>query len=98
MGDHFPLDKARRIRDARALALEKLGEGRVKPADLLRRPPGVLKGAAIWDTLLAFPGIGEVSARDCLEKAHVWPLATIAELSPRQINRIIEYLPERTNK
>ena len=84
---------ARRRRSQRAAALATLAESRGSLAEAVREPPSALKRAPLWVVLLAWPGMGPAKARRACERAQVWPLTPLGELTARELERLDEVLP-----
>lgn len=96
MPDKFPIDEARAAKEARALALADLEEGRIKAAEVLREPPVALKKTDIWAILLACRGLGREGARRVCVDANVWPHTHLGDLTKRERADLIRVLPQRT--
>lgn len=86
---------ARRRRAERAAALRKLELGRVSITDVLRSPPDALLTCPLWTVLLRCPQLGEAGARSMCERAQVWPLSCMHELTRWQRYVLIQLLPAR---
>lgn len=91
----FPIDKARKIRAARASTLENLENGSLDLVETLRSPPRVLRNATLYDILVAAKTLGPTGAKTTLEGAGLWPLLSLGEVSSTARERIIENLPPR---
>lgn len=91
----FPIDRAREIRRAKAIALEQLESGSLDLVVALRKSPRALRGTAIYDILVATQGLGPIGAKITLEGAALWPMLCLGEITPAQRDRIIENLPPR---
>jgi hypothetical protein len=90
------IEHARRKRARRASALAILRTGSISVSDALRRRPSVLLNIPIHVLLCAVPGIGPETCKKVLQRANIWPLHTLRQLSPTEIELIIEHLPKWT--
>ena len=87
------VDKARKGRAKRGTALAALAQGRYPLRDAVRDPPKTLVTCPLYRVLQAAPGMGPQKVRDTCERANVWPLLQLGELSPHQRQSVIDNLP-----
>jgi predicted flap endonuclease-1-like 5' DNA nuclease len=80
------------VRTQRAQLKADLKRGEVSIAALIAEPPQYLASARVADLLRALRGYGPVKADRLLERCRVSPKKTIAGLSPRQREALIEAL------
>lgn len=89
------LARANEIRLARAKAKRLLRLGAVDPVELLRDPPVYLATMKVEDFLRALPKIGRIKARQMLFSLRISLSKTIAGMSDRQRDELIERLAGR---
>ena len=86
------LDHANQVRTARRLLKEQLRRKQVSLATLVADCPELLKTAKVGDLPQAVPGYGPVKAGKILTSCHVSSAKTMAGLTPRQRQNLIEAL------
>ena len=86
------LAQANRVRTKRAALKADLKAGRCSLAALLAEPPEYLASAKVVELLVAVPGYGPAKAARLLERRRVNPKKTVAGLSERQRDELIEAL------
>lgn len=95
MAEKFDIKEARRARDARNHELDRLEEGGLKLVEALREPPEALKKTDLVIVLLACHGLGREGVRTVCERANVWPLTHLGDLTKRERADVIRELPNR---
>ena len=86
------LERANRIRTARAQLKRDLKAGKVSIHKLLLEPPEYLETAKVFDMLLAVPKYGRVKANKVLVQCRISPSKTIGGLSERQRAELVGML------
>ena len=86
------LERANRIRTARAQLKRDLKAGKVSIHKLLLEPPEYLETAKVFDMLLAVPKYGRVKANKVLVQCRISPSKTIGGLSERQRTELVSLL------
>ena len=86
------LERANRIRTARAQLKRDLKAGKVSIHQLLLDPPSYLETAKVFDMLLAVPKYGRVKANKVLVQCRISPSKTIGGLSERQRTELVSML------
>jgi len=86
------LERANRIRTARAQLKRDLKAGKVSIHKLLLQPPAYLETAKVFDMLLAVPKYGRVKANKVLVQCRISPSKTIGGLSERQRTELVSML------
>jgi hypothetical protein len=86
------LERANRIRTARAQLKRDLKAGKVSIHQLLLQPPAYLETAKVFDMLLAVPKYGRVKANKVLVQCRISPSKTIGGLSERQRTELVSML------
>ena len=86
------LERANKIRTARAQLKRDLKGGKVSIQQLLLKPPSYLETAKVFDMLLAVPKYGRVKANKVLVQCRISPSKTIGGLSERQRNELVGLL------
>jgi hypothetical protein len=86
------LERANRIRTARAQLKRDLKAGKVSIHQLLLKPPAYLETAKVFDMLLAVPKYGRVKANKVLVQCRISPSKTIGGLSERQRTELVSML------
>jgi hypothetical protein len=85
---------ANRIRTQRAQFKAHLRQGRASIAVVLADPPAYLATARIAKLLVALPGYGPKKAERLLASCQVSPRKTVAGLSERQRDALLEALAQ----
>lgn len=83
------LRRANDIRVKRAKLKRDLKAGRVRVQDILREPPDYVGTAKVLDMLMAVPKFGRVKAARFLNQCRISPSKTIAGLSERQRQELV---------
>jgi hypothetical protein len=86
------LERANKIRTARAQLKRDLKAGKVSIQQLLLQPPAYLETAKVFDMLLAVPKYGRVKANKVLVQCRISPSKTIGGLSERQRTELVSML------
>jgi hypothetical protein len=86
------LERANKIRTARAQLKRDLKAGKVSIHKLLLEPPAYLETAKVFDMLLAVPKYGRVKANKVLVQCRISPSKTIGGLSERQRTELVSML------
>jgi len=86
------LERANKIRTARAQLKRDLKAGKVSIHKLLLDPPSYLETAKVFDMLLAVPKYGHVKANKVLVQCRISPSKTIGGLSARQRTELVSML------
>jgi hypothetical protein len=86
------LERANKIRTARAQLKRDLKAGKVSIHQLLLQPPAYLETAKVFDMLLAVPKYGRVKANKVLVQCRISPSKTIGGLSERQRTELVSLL------
>jgi hypothetical protein len=86
------LERANKIRTARAQLKRDLKAGKVSIHKLLMEPPAYLETAKVFDMLLAVPKYGRVKANKVLVQCRISPSKTIGGLSERQRTELVSML------
>jgi hypothetical protein len=86
------LEKANRVRFARAAAKRDLKEGRISIYDLLMDPPPELRGAKVEEMLLAMRGVGKVKVNRIFRESGISRSKTLVGLTYGQRDRLIKVL------
>ncbi len=86
------LERANKIRTARAQLKRDLKAGKVSIHKLLLDPPSYLETAKVFDMLLAVPKYGRVKANKVLVQCRISPSKTIGGLSERQRTELVSML------
>lgn len=86
------LERARSRKTARAFALATVHESYDTLAAAVRGATGELRRCPLWLVLLAWPGMGPRRARRVCERADVWPLTPLDELTSRELERLEDEL------
>jgi hypothetical protein len=86
------LRQANEVRIARAALKKELAAGKVRLEAVLARPPGCAGRAKVYELLLAIPKIGPWRASRLLSQCQIAPGKTVAGLSERQRNELIDAL------
>jgi hypothetical protein len=86
------LERANKIRTARAKLKRDLKAGKVSIHQLLLKPPSYLETAKVFDMLLAVPKYGRVKANKVLVQCRISPSKTIGGLSERQRTELVSML------
>jgi len=86
------LERANKIRTARAQLKRDLKGGKVSIQQLLLKPPSYLETAKVFDMLLAVPKYGRVKANKVLVQCRISPSKTIGGLSERQRTELVSML------
>ena len=86
------LAKANEVRFARAQLKRGLAANRVELASVLLTPPACAQTATLSELLLALPGIGPVRVRRMLTRCKIPETRTLARLSNRQRNELLQLL------
>ena len=86
------LERANKIRTARAQLKRDLKAGKVSIQKLLLEPPAYLETAKVFDMLLAVPKYGRVKANKVLVQCRISPSKTIGGLSERQRTELVSLL------
>lgn len=89
------IEIARKRKRKRAVALAAVATGRLPLRDALRDGHRGLGTCPVWRLLLTAPGLGSTGVRNTLERAKVWPLLTLDELTELQRQAILDELPRR---
>jgi hypothetical protein len=84
------LRRANHIRVRRAQLKRDLKEGKVRVEDILSEPPEFVGTAKVFDLLLAVPRFGRVKATRFLNQCRVSQSKTVAGLSERQRQELVE--------
>lgn len=84
------LERANRVRSARAALKRDLKAGRVALEQLLEDPPDWLLTARIGELLLAVPKLGSVKVRRRLALCAIAPSRTLGGLTVRQRRELLE--------
>ena len=86
------LERANRIRTARAQLKRDLKAGRHSIHSLLLQPPDYVETAKVVDMLLAVPKYGRVKVDKILRQCKISPSKTVGGLSERQRNELVGLL------
>jgi hypothetical protein len=86
------LEKANRVRFARAAAKRDLKSGELDIYDLLMDPPQELKGAKVEEMLLAMRGMGRVKVNRIFKESGISRSKTLVGLTYGQRDRLIKVL------
>ena len=86
------LERANKIRSARAQLKRDLKAGKVKIETLLLDPPDYVMSAKAFDMILAVPKYGRVKANKILNVCRISPSKTIGGLSERQRAELVHML------
>ena len=86
------LERANKIRTARAQLKRDLKAGKVSIHQLLLKPPSYLETAKVFDMLLAVPKYGRVKVDKILRTCKISPSKTVGGLSERQRNELVSML------
>jgi hypothetical protein len=86
------LNRANRIRTARAQLKRDLKANRTSIHDLLLEPPEYVETAKVFDMLLAVPKYGRVKVNKVLQQCRISPSKTIGGLSQRQRAELVSML------
>ena len=86
------LERANKIRTARAQLKRDLKAGKVSIHKLLLDPPSYLETAKVFDMLLAVPKYGRVKVNKVLVQCRISPSKTIGGLSQRQRTELVSML------
>ena len=86
---------ARKWKRKRAAALMAVAAGTLPVREVLTDGHRSLGTCPVWRLLLSAPTMGTATVRKTLERAQVWPLLTLDELSQDQCQRILDELPRR---
>jgi hypothetical protein len=86
------LERANKIRTARAQLKRDLKAGKTSIHQLLLKPPSYLETAKVFDMLLAVPKYGRVKANKVLTQCRISPSKTIGGLSERQRTELVSML------
>ena len=86
------LRQANQVRGLRAKLKRDLRAGKVRLEQILATDADYLASAEVFDLLVAVPKIGPVKAAHLLTIARISPSKTVAALSKRQRDRLIELL------
>jgi hypothetical protein len=84
------LQRANDIRVKRAQLKRDLKAGRVQVEDILADPPEYVSTAKVFDMLLAVPKFGRVKAGRFLNQCRISQSKTVAGLSERQRQELVE--------
>lgn len=96
-----PIEKARKVREQRAVWLKALDDRTIYFDDLFRdfgHLPYCLRGCTINRLLLAVRTMGEVKVRQVLKDADVDHDRKVGTLTKEERRRIIEQLPDSARK
>lgn len=85
--------RARKVRKERAAALERLRQG-ASVRRVFERVTDNYSGIPVHVILSACPGVGPKTVRDVLQRARVWPLCTLSELTREERFTVVEVLPD----
>lgn len=91
-------NKARRVRSQIARTFAALENGRIGVRNVLEDPPACLGRIRIYDVLRRFPHLDRDGANHVCQKAKVWPLVTMDNLTEAERKRILIALPPRVKK
>ena len=83
---------ANQVRSARGRLKEQLKRKEVSLASLVADCPSYLATAKVNDLLQALPGYGPLRAGTLLESCRISPMKTVAGLTPRQRQALVEAL------
>jgi hypothetical protein len=83
------LEKANRIRSARAVLKVQLKKGEVSPDELLEDLPVCAESMKVMDFLTTLPKIGRVKASMRLHQAGISPSRTLSGLTMRQRRHLL---------
>jgi hypothetical protein len=89
------LRDARRRRSQIASVFDRLKNRQLTVEQMLRKPPRCLGKVRIHVLLSHTPYMGDVRVKKCLERADIWPLERIGNLTPEQREEIINCLPPK---
>ena len=84
------LRRANDIRVKRAQLKKDLKTGRVQVEEILNDPPDYVGTAKVFDMLMAVPKFGRVKAARFLNQCRISPSKTIAGLSERQRQELVD--------
>lgn len=84
------LRRANDIRVKRAQLKKDLKTGRVQVEEILSDPPDYVGTAKVFDMLMAVPKFGRVKAARFLNQCRISPSKTIAGLSERQRQELVD--------
>lgn len=86
------LRRANEIRVKRAQLKKDLKSGAVQVVDILRDPPDYVGSAKVFDMLMAVPKFGRVKAARFLNQCRISQSKTVAGLSDRQREELVNLL------
>jgi S13-like H2TH domain len=86
------LGLANQIRSGRASLKRQLANGTTEAASVIADPPACAKTAKVYDLLLALPKVGPAKATRWLSHCRIAPSKTVAGLTERQRQELIELL------
>lgn len=89
------LAKARRTRSRIAQQFAALENGQTNAVGVIRTPPPCLGRIRIYDVLRRLPKLDRDGAENVLQRAKVWPLTTMDNLTKEEKARILLALPPR---
>jgi hypothetical protein len=92
------LNKANKVRIARARLKRQLRDGDACIEQILAAPPACVSTATVLELLLAVPRIGPTRAGRLLTSARVSEAKRIGALSERQQAQLIDLLRERAER
>lgn len=89
------LARARKVRRQAAAHLAALEAGESSVREILVKMPPPMKPVTLWTLLKRTPTLGEVRAKKVCEKAQVWPMVRLGNMSPEARTAVLNHLPER---
>lgn len=89
------VEHARRKRRKKYVALRAVAEGRLAVRDAVWDGHSALGTCPVHRVLEAAPGLGPEGVRKILERANVWPLLPLGELTELHRQAILDQLPGR---
>ena len=98
MDELTPIEHARAARARKAECLRSLASGARRLPDTLRSPPQPLLRTSVFAVVVATYNMGSVGATQVCTDAGIWPQAMLHELTPAEVERIIDVLPRRAKR
>jgi len=86
------LERANIVRTKRSKLKKDLKAGVASIHDVLVDPPDYIEGAKVFDVLLAVPKLGRVKVNRVVTQCRISPSKTIAGLSDRQRDDLVQLL------
>lgn len=86
------LERANKVRSARARMRSDIKAGRTSVPALLLEPPACIASMKIFDLLIATPKYGRVKVNKTLMQCRVSPSKTIGGLTRRQCDELVKHM------